>query len=107
MNEFDKTEQFKRTRELEVKGRKCYQEVAETQVTLSQPAAHKINGQRKLYSGQSITLRLVVSRISEQETHEIVSEWYLLSNTDASLVPASLTALCYYRRWNMKCISSR
>jgi hypothetical protein len=31
-----------------------------------------------------------------------VSEWYLLTNTDSSLVPASLTALCYYRRWNIE-----
>jgi transposase len=102
VSEFDKTEQFMRTRESEVKGRKCYQEVAETQVTLSQPAAHKIKGQRKLYPGQSITLRLIVSRIREQETREIVSEWYLLTNTDSSLLPASLTALCYYRRWNIE-----
>ena len=61
-----------------------------------------MDGQRKSYPGQPITLRLVVSRIYEQETHEKVSEWYLLTNTGASFIGAELVAFCYYRRWNIE-----
>jgi hypothetical protein len=87
---------------LKIQGRKCYQEVAEVKVTLDRPANHKINGKRKSYAGQSITLRLVISRIRDIKTQEKVSEWFLLTNTDQSLVPTSLVALCYYYRWNIE-----
>jgi hypothetical protein len=30
-----------------------------------------------------------------------VNEWYLLTNTDPSLVSTSLAALSYYYRWNI------
>jgi hypothetical protein len=102
INDLDKTGQFQRTIEFEVQGKKCYQEVAETNVTLDQPAGHKTKGKRKYYSGQSIALRLVVSRVHDQKTHEIVSEWYLLTNTNPSLVSTASVVLSYYYRWNIE-----
>jgi hypothetical protein len=102
IQELDQTKQFQRTMELEVQGKKYYQEVAEVNVTLNRPAVHEIKGERKSYSGKSITLHLVISRIRDRETHEIVSEWSLLTNTPPSFVPTSLVALCYYWRWNIE-----
>jgi hypothetical protein len=102
VDELEKTQQFQQTIELEVQGKKCYQEVAETSIILDKPANHTADGQKKLCPGQAMTLRLISSRIDEQETQELVSEWFLLTNTPPSLLGAERAALCYYFRWNIE-----
>jgi hypothetical protein len=85
--------EFRRTTDVEIRGRKAYQQIAETTVTLDRPARHKIGGKQKQYPGEAIALRFVVTRIRDVETHELLSEWYLLTNVDITSVSAELVAL--------------
>ncbi|MCL2349142.1 MAG: transposase, partial [Planctomycetaceae bacterium] len=93
---------FRRTRDVEIRGRRAYQEIAETTVTLDRPARHKINGKQKQYPGETIELRFVMTRIRDVETHELLSEWYLLTNIDATSASSELIALWHYWRWNIE-----
>ena len=85
-----------------MRGRKAYQQIAETTVLLDRPARHKIDGKQKQYPGEAIALRFVVTRIRDAETRELLSEWYLLTNVDATSASAELVAMWYYWRWNIE-----
>jgi hypothetical protein len=93
---------FRRTIDVEIRGRQAYQEIAETTVTLDRPARHKKGGKQKQYPGEAIALRFVVTHVRDTETHELLSTWYLLTNVDANSASAELVALWYYWRWNIE-----
>ncbi|MDR2757580.1 MAG: IS4 family transposase, partial [Planctomycetaceae bacterium] len=65
-------------------------------------ASHTVKGKNRRIQGKPISLRLVVSRIRNKETHKIISVWYLLTNVHSSQVPAGLIALWYYWRWKIE-----
>jgi hypothetical protein len=98
----EKEGQFQKTIDLMMKKQKCYQEVAETEIVLSRAARHKINGKTKNITGNSLSLRLVVSRIRNKETNAIVSVWYLLTNVNSLQISAGQIALWYYWRWKIE-----
>ena len=93
---------FRRTIDVEIRGRQAYQEIAETTVILDRPARHKKGGKQKQYPGEAISLRFVVTHVRDIETHELFSTWYLLTNVDANSASAELVALWYYWRWNIE-----
>ncbi|NBA93878.1 transposase [Pseudomonas sp. R5(2019)] len=78
---------FHETRQVDHKGKPAIQWLAETDVVLTQP-------------GASLALRLIVTRIIGPEG-ELLAEWYLLSNLEASVQPERL-ALWYYWRWRIE-----
>jgi len=93
---------FRRTIDVEIRGRKGYQEIAETTVILDQPARHRVAGRKQTIPGEPLALRLVMARVRDIKTYELLSTWYLLTNGDASQASAELIALWYHWRWKIE-----
>jgi hypothetical protein len=93
---------FRRTIDVEIRGRKGYQEITETTVVLDQPARHKVDGRKQTIPGEPLALRLVIARIRDIKTHELLGTWHLLTNVDASAVSAERIALWYHWRWKIE-----
>jgi hypothetical protein len=94
---------FTDSREVEVRGRKARQWVAEAAVVLDRPAKPKRargGGPRRPVPGAPLPLRLVVSQVRE-ESGAVLAEWLLLTNVPAA-VPAAEVALWYYWRWRIE-----
>jgi hypothetical protein len=87
---------FRRSREVSYKGQTAVQHVAETTVVLDRPAWRR----RKRVPGESLTLRLIVSRVCNA-AGETLAVWYLLTNVPAA-VEAATIALWYYWRWRIE-----
>jgi hypothetical protein len=95
---------FRRSRAVNYKGQTAVQHVAETTVILDRPAwrCRKKNGQRsqQCLPGEAITLRLIVSRVTNA-AGQTLAVWYLLTNV-ATAVEAATLALWYYWRWQIE-----
>jgi hypothetical protein len=94
---------FQITHEVEIKGKKAMQYVGEAEVTMTRPAKPKrcdAEGKRvKPIKGKPLRVRMVVSRILDNEGH-VLAEWVLLSNVWD--VEAKTIALWYYWRWRIE-----
>jgi len=94
--------------EVQYKGKRAYQYVAETPVRLDRPAKPKRTKHGpspRRVPGEAIDLRLVVSRIENAEG-DLVAEWLLWSNVPGAASPQGVTAACiaqwYYWRWRIE-----
>jgi hypothetical protein len=101
---------FRRVGEVDCKGKRGVQWVAETTITLTRPAQpHRRDGQpRRKIHGPPLTLRLVISCIRsldgkdlEGEKTKDIAVWYLLTNVPAEVQAAEI-ALWYYWRWRIE-----
>lgn len=97
-------EEFRYCREVEYKGRKVEQYVAETKVKLTQQAKlrRRRNGEesRRYVKGKAIELRLVVAQVRDATGKEL-AQWLLWSNLGEE-VKAETLALWYYWRWRIE-----
>lgn len=95
---------FQRSREVQYHGQRAVQHVAETIVVLDRPAwRNRRRGGKVVHQrvpGEAITLRLIVSRVSNVRG-ETVAVWYLLTNVPSE-IPAETVALWYYWRWRIE-----
>jgi hypothetical protein len=95
---------FNFTEEVEIKGQRARQFVAETEVRLHRAAKlhRRRHGQtkRQVIAGKAITLRLVVSQIRSQ-AGEVLAQWLLWTNV-GSEVRAEVVAKWYYWRWKIE-----
>ena len=95
---------FRYVRDVRYHGRRATQEVAETTVVLDRPAYQQRpkHGQKLhvVLRGQPLSLRLVVSRVFDGK-HQLLAEWYLLTNVPESVNDATV-ALWYYWRWRIE-----
>lgn len=93
---------FQFTRDVLHQGKKVKQWVAETSVTLINPARpHRQDGQpRRSVPGPPLTLRLVISEVRNAEG-KVLAVWLLLTNAPASVTAARI-ALWYYWRWQIE-----
>ena len=92
---------FQQVREVKYHGRRAWQWVAETQITLTRPAYRnrpKSEG-RRCIPGPPLTLRLVLADVRDLKGR-LLAKWYLLTNVTA--VPAERIALWYYWRWRIE-----
>jgi hypothetical protein len=87
-------------REVRYQGRRATQQVAEAEVLLCRPAYRNRKGRRKVLPGKPLKMRLVVSRVYDEEG-TLQAQWCLLSNVPAE-VSAELLALWYYWRWRIE-----
>ena len=99
--ELSENQRFLRTRDVEFHGQKAYQEIAEIPVILERASRHKKNGKRTQRAGKPLALRLVIARVRDPDTHEILSTWLLSTNAPAA-VPTEQIALWYYWRWRVE-----
>jgi hypothetical protein len=95
---------FQRVRQVEYKGKKVCQYVAEAKVTLHREAClnREIKGKRRRITvpGEPLALRLLVSEL-RGEDGKVLARWLLLSNVPQE-VPAATLALWYYWRWQIE-----
>lgn len=96
--------EFKFSREVEYKGKKAYQYVAETTVVLKEPARIYRKRQGKLIQrnipGRPLELRLVVAQVRDKQG-KVLATWRLWTNLPTE-VDAATIALWYYWRWRIE-----
>jgi hypothetical protein len=95
---------FRRERQVDYRGQRVGQYVAEVGVVLDRPArlGREVEGRRKQIkvAGEALPLRLVVSELRAGDG-TVLERWYLLSNVPAAVTAATL-ALWYYWRWKIE-----
>lgn len=95
---------FREVRAVEYHGQPARQRVAEAEVTLERPAQlHRVVKGKKVkiqVRGPALTLRLVISRIYDDQG-TLLAEWLLLTNLPVE-VSAADVALWYYWRWRIE-----
>jgi hypothetical protein len=92
---------FQDTGEVEIRGKKGWSFVAETEVVLSEPAWQRHpDGRKYRVPGLPLTLRLVVVHVRDA-SGKLLAEWLLLTNAPAD-VSASMIAHWYYWRWGIE-----
>jgi len=93
---------FVQSRKVTIDGKPGIQYVAETEIVLDRPAQRK-EAERSVYvPGEPLTLRLVMARVVDPVTGEVLSTWYLLTNVPPD-ISAERIALWYYWRWEIEC----
>jgi hypothetical protein len=100
-SQLDVEHSFRQTRRVNIRGRDGIQEVAETTILLRRAALRRVNGRRTYFCGNPLELRLVIARVRDEQTGEILSTWYLLTNVGAD-VPSETIALWYHWRWEIE-----
>jgi hypothetical protein len=95
---------FRYSREVEYKGHKAQQYVAETRVRLTRYAKlgrrQKGKQVRRYVKGKAIELRLVVAQVRDSQG-KVLAQWLLWSNLGEE-VKAETLALWYYWRWRIE-----
>ena len=92
---------FTQAREVNYKGRKAEQHLAEAQVSITRASQSKrtINGKKTTIKGCAVECRLVVSKVLDKQG-KVLAWWYLLSNIGE--VDRGTLALWYYWRWSIE-----
>jgi len=96
--------QFRRVGEVRCRTQTAVQYVAESQVVLDRPGWRTRGGRRERVNermpGDSLTLRLIISRI-DADDGQVLAQWCLLSNAPDD-IPAETLAQWYYWRWRIE-----
>lgn len=79
-------------------GKKAIQEVAHTEVVLNRPHSEVIDGEKRSVKGKPIKVRLVVTRLLDENDY-VLAQWTLLCNVFDESVSGYQIALWYYWRW--------
>jgi hypothetical protein len=95
---------FQRSRQVEYKGRKVWQYVAEAAVVLDRPAYQEriIAGRRvqRQIRGKALPLRAVITELRDEQGR-VLERWFLLTNVPEE-VEAARIALWYFWRWRIE-----
>jgi hypothetical protein len=94
-------EALTKTREVEFKGRKAQQWVAETPVILHRPAKKRQGSKQRRVVGRPLELRLVIAQVRDDDG-KVLATWMLLTNVSAAEAGAETIALWYYWRWRIE-----
>lgn len=96
--------QFKFSRRIKFQGKKAWQYVAETTVSLNQPARLFRQRQGKLVQrsipGKPLTMRLIIAQVRDKQG-KVLATWRLWTNLPSS-VKTETVALWYYWRWRIE-----
>lgn len=88
------------TREVDLRGRRGRQFVAETELVLAEPGwTRTASGKRERVYGEPLILRLVIAQVRDNDG-AVLAQWWLLTNV--SDVSAEQIALWYYWRWRVE-----
>jgi len=74
------------------------QEVAEAEVVLYRPHSEVVDGEKRTIRGEPITVRLVVTRLLDEDDY-VLAQWTLLCNVFDVSISSYQIALWYYWRW--------
>lgn len=98
---FDREVSFEGVGEALYHGRAVRQEMAEAEVVLHRPHKTRIDGKQHDVSGRALPMRLVVTRLLDEEGY-ILAQWTLLTNVFSDEISAHRIALWYYWRWRIE-----
>lgn len=108
VQELEEQKAFHYSREVEYKGKAATQYVAETKVVIDRPAKPQRTkhnkGEGRRVPGEAIELRLIISRITDEEG-ALLSEWWLWTNLPGmgpEGVSTAQIAEWYYWRWKIE-----
>lgn len=79
-------------------GKAVSQEVAETEIILKRPHSQVIDGKKCQVRGEPLKVRLVVTRLVDENDH-VLAQWRLLCNVFDTSISGYQIALWYYWRW--------
>jgi hypothetical protein len=91
---------FETEKMIPFRGREHELRVAQTEVVLDRPARTRVNGKQIKVPGVALPLRLVVSRVYDENNRK-QAEWFLLTNTPVD-VGGTQIANWYYWRWRIE-----
>ena len=97
---FDREVLFEDVGEAKYHGQTVRQEVAEADIVLHRPHKTRVDGKQYDVSGHALPMRLVVTRLLDDEDY-ILAQWTLLTNVFDN-APAQQIALWYYWRWKIE-----
>ena len=92
----------------EVTGRVKYKKlhaicsVCERSVVLDRPAHIRVEGRRREVAGEAITLRFVMTILTDEKTNEVLATWYLLTNVAKENANTQMISQWYYWRWRIE-----
>ena len=95
---FDSQVLFEPVGKAKYHGKVVAQEVAETEIVLHRSHSAMIDGEKKQVSGKPLSMRLVMTRMLDEEGY-ILAEWTLLTNVFDQQISAYQVARWYYWRW--------
>lgn len=101
VGECEQNGSFREVRKVLYHGKKARQQVAEVRVVLHKPHKTRVNGRQLDIPGPPLRLRLVISRVLDQQGG-ILATWILLTNVPTEEADASQIALWYYWRWQIE-----
>jgi len=99
--QMDVEHSFRKTCRVKIRDRDGIQEVCETSILLRRAALRRVDGRRTYFRGEPLELRLVIARIRDEKTNEVLSTWYLLTNVPPE-VSSETIALWYHWRWEIE-----
>lgn len=95
---FDREVLFEPCGEALYHGKTVAQEVAETEVVLHRPHSEVVDGEKRTVRGEPITVRLVMTRLLDEDDY-VLAQWTLLCNVFDASISSYQIALWYYWRW--------
>ncbi|MCM2375168.1 IS4 family transposase [Aporhodopirellula aestuarii] len=95
---FDREILFEPCGEALYHGKRVTQEVAETEVVLHRQHSEVVDGKKCLKSGKPLSVRLVVTRLLDEDDY-VLAQWTLLCNVRDASINSYQVALWYYWRW--------
>jgi hypothetical protein len=93
---------FQQVREVEIRGQRGRQWVAEASVSLTRAGQRNRpnSDDRQRMAGPPLSLRLVIAEVRD-DFDRVVARWYLLTNVPSEIDAATI-ALWYYWRWQIE-----
>lgn len=95
---FDREILFEPHGDAKYHGKAVTQEVAETEVVLDRTHSAVVDGKKKSVRGNPLTVRLIVTRLVNED-NDVLAQWTLLCNVFDGSVSGYQIALWYYWRW--------
>jgi len=93
---------FREVGDVEYRGGRGRQEVAEVEVVLDRPAQRRgRDGRRRVVPGDALVVRVVISRIRDSEGR-VAAQWLLVTNVPGELAAGERLARWYYWRWRIE-----
>lgn len=102
MSKYLRRGRFTDTGRVKCKGKHAICSVCEESVVLDRPAHIRIDGRPREVSGKALTLRFVMTILTDEMTGKVLATWYLLTNVSHDDATTEMISQWYYWRWRIE-----